>query len=209
MKLDISAAPEIALLAVGQDMAADRRAAGLSGPAALSGPAGPGRTAPATVGYLARCLRLLAAEPQSWWDLVWFDSLRPVHAPVPAPGPGCEAWLLVLPPTRRGDEQQPQWRWDVACLVAGAIAGPIGRRSRPLVSGRIRVRGSREPHHMTNAGRGYAVSLHARSVPARPPSQPPPGRARGQRVTQPSRQAGSQCDEVGPGLPAGSEVPEG
>lgn len=168
MKLDTSAAPEIALLASGQDTAADRRAAGPPGPEVLPGPAGPGRAAPATVGYLARCLRLLAAEPQAWWDLVRFDPLRPVHAPVPAPGPGCEAWLLVLPPTRRGDEQQPQWRWDVACLVAGAIAGPAGRRSRPLPSGRIRVRGSREPYHLTNAGRGYAVSLHARSVPSHP-----------------------------------------
>jgi hypothetical protein len=178
MKPDISVAPEIALLAAGQDAAADRRAADPSGPAVpRTGPAVPARAAPATVGYLARCLRLLVAEPQAWWDLVRFDPLRPAHVPVPAPGPGCEAWLLVLPPARRGDERQPQWRWDVACLVAGAIAGSAGRPGRPLLPGRIRVRGSREPHHMTNVGRGYAVSLHARSVPAGPPSQPPPERA--------------------------------
>jgi hypothetical protein len=178
MNLDISVAPEIALLTAGRGAAADRRAAAPSGPAALPpGSAGQARAVPATVGYLARCLRLLVAEPQTWWDLVRFDPLRPAHVPVPAPGPGCEAWLLVLPPARRADEQQPQWRWDVACLVAGAIAGPAGRRSRPLPPGRIRVRGSREPHHMTNVGRGYAVSLHARSVPAGPPSQPPPERA--------------------------------
>lgn len=176
MKLDISVAPELALLAASHDAAAGRRAAVPPGPAVRPGPADPARAAPATVGYLARCLRLLVAEPQAWWDLVRFDPLRPAHVPVPASGPGCEAWLLVLPPTRRGDEQQPQWRWDVACLVAGALAGPAGRRSRPLTSGRIRVRGSMEPHHLTNAGRGYAVSLHARSAPARPPSQPPPER---------------------------------
>jgi len=208
MKLDTSVAPEIALLAAGQCAAADRRVAGPSGPATPPGRP-PARDAPATVGYLARCLRLLLAEPQAWWDLVRFDPLRSVHVPVPAPGPGSEAWLLVLPPGPRGDEQQPQWRWDVACLVAGAIAGPAGRRSRPLLSGRIRVCGSQEPHHMVNTGRGYAVSLHARSVPARPPSQPPPERAPAVgRVTAPA-QAGSQCDEVGLGLSAGGEVSVG
>jgi len=158
VKLDTSVAPEIALLAAGQDAAADGRAAG------PSGPAGPARTAPATVGYLARCLRLLVAEPQAWWDLVRFDPLGAAQVLVPAAGPGCEAWLLVLPPACRGDEQQPQWHWDVACLVAGAIAGPSERGSRPLLAGRIRVRGSRESHHVVNVGRGYAVSLHARSV---------------------------------------------
>jgi len=156
-------------------------APGLSGSAVPIGLPGPARTAPVTVGYLARCLRLLTSEPQAWWDLVRFDPLRPVHVPVPAPGSGCEAWLLVLPPARPADEPQPQWRWDVACLVAGAIAGPdgppAGRCSGPLPAGRIRVRGSREPHHMSNAGPGYAVSLHARSAPARPASPPPPERA--------------------------------
>jgi hypothetical protein len=164
MKLDISVAPEIALLAAGPDAPAGRRAAGPSGPGV---PPGPATAAPPTVGCLARSLRLLVARPQGWWDLVRFDPLQPVHVPLPAPGPGCEAWLLVLPP-QRGDRQQPQWRWDVACLVAGAMAGPAGppagRRIRPLPSGRIRVRGRQEPHHMVNTGSGYAVSLHARSV---------------------------------------------
>ena len=165
MKLDISAAPEIALLAAGPDALADHRAAGPSGPGV---PPGPATAAPPTVGCLARSLRLLVADPQGWWDLVRFDPLQPVHVPLPAPGPGCEAWLLVLPPRQRRDGQQPQWRWDVACLVAGAMAGPAGpaagRRIRPLLSGRIRVRGRQEPHRMVNTGSGYAVSLHARSV---------------------------------------------
>jgi len=174
MKLDISVAPEIALLAGAPVAAADRRPAGPPGPAAWPGSPGPVRAAPVTVGDLARCLRMLVAEPQAWWDLVRFDPLRPAHVPAPASGPGCEAWLLVLPPARHGGEQPQQWRWDVACLVAGAIAGPAGRRSRPLIAGRIRVRGSREPHHLTNVGRGHAVSLHARSAPAPPRSQLPP-----------------------------------
>ena len=166
MKLDTSVAPEIALIAAGEDAAADRCGTGPSDPAAPPGAPGSARAAPATVGYLARCLRLLLADPQAWWDLVWFDPLGPVHVPVPDPGPGCEAWLLVLPPGRRGGEQLPQWSWDVACLVAGALAEradpPAARRGPLLLPGRIRVRGSREPRHVTNAGRGYAVSLHAR-----------------------------------------------
>jgi hypothetical protein len=165
MKLDTSVAPEIAMLAAGRDAAGDRRGGGPSGSAAPSGPA---TATPPTVGYLARSLRLLVADPQRWWNLVRFDPLRPVHVPLPAPGPGCEAWLLVLPPQHRGDRQQPQWRWDVACLVAGAMSGlggpPAGRRIRPLISGRIRVRGRQQPHHMVNTGSGYAVSLHARPV---------------------------------------------
>jgi hypothetical protein len=158
MKLDTSVAPEIALLAEGRDPATDPRAA------RPPVPPGPATAAPPTVGCLARSLRLLVADPHGWWNLVRFDPLRPVHALLPAPGPGCEAWLLVLPPQDRGDGRQPQWRWDVACLVAGAMSGPAGRRIRPLISGRIRVRGRHEPHHMVNTGSGYAVSLHARPV---------------------------------------------
>jgi hypothetical protein len=170
MKLDTSVAPEIALLAAGQDATAERRASG-PGPAAPSGraaPSGPATATPPTVGYLARSLRLLIADPQSWRDLVRFDPLQPVHVPVPAPGAVGETWLLVLPPRHRADGHQPQWRWDVAGLVAGAMAGPAGlpggRPIRPLLCGRIRVRGSQDPHHMVNTGSGYAVSLHARSV---------------------------------------------
>jgi hypothetical protein len=47
-------------------------------------------------------LRLLAADPQRWWDLVRFDPGQPVRIAVAAPGPGCEAWLVVLPPGYRG-----------------------------------------------------------------------------------------------------------
>jgi hypothetical protein len=145
MKLDTSAAPEIALLA-GEPHAAAPTA----------------HTAGATVGSLAACLRLLVADPESWWGLVRFDRQRAVRIPVTAPGPDCEAWLLVLPPGHQGDEPD----WEVACLVAGAMAEHTGHGSRPLSHGRTRVRARRGPARMANTGSGYAVSLHARSFPS-------------------------------------------
>jgi hypothetical protein len=177
MKLDTSVAPEIARLATATVAAA-----------------------PATVGSLAACLRLLEADPQSWWDLVRFDPARPVRIAVAAPGRDCEAWLLVLPPGHIDGRPQPGHRaadqegpgqegpgqegpgqegpdegWDVACLVAGAITehavAPPGRPGRPFLPGRIRVRGGQEPRRLVNTGSGYAVSLHARSVSARPQSE--------------------------------------
>ena len=142
MKLDVSAAPEIARLAQRRDTAAVP-----------------------TIGRLAACLRLLEADPGSWWDLVRFDPARPVHVPVSQIGgasgasAGCETWLLVLPPGYQGDERQPGTDWEVACLVAGAITEQPGG---PMLPGRIRVRGGRRPGSLVNAGSGYAVSLHAR-----------------------------------------------
>ena len=159
MKLDTSVAPELALLA--------RR---------------PAPAAPATTGYLAACLRLLEADPQSWWDQVRFDPARPVQVAVAPPGAGCEAWLVVLPPGYRGDgEAGPGW--EVACLVAGAITeqtgGPDGP-GRPWRPGRIRVSGGQQPRRLVNAGSGYAVSLHARGVR---PAQARPAQARTGRET--------------------------
>ena len=65
MKLDTSVAPEIALLAAGQDATAERR--GPAGPGRAvrqAAPSGPATATPPTVGYLARSLRLLIADPQ-------------------------------------------------------------------------------------------------------------------------------------------------
>ncbi|HEY2578108.1 MAG TPA: cysteine dioxygenase [Streptosporangiaceae bacterium] len=153
MKLDTSAAPEIAILSGELDAAAEAGAI----------PGAP--TGPATIGYLAACLRLLVADPQSWWGLVRFDPQRPVRIPVAAPGPGCEAWLLVLPPGHQGDGRPDGPDWAVACLVAGAMAEHTGPGCRPLSHGRTMVRGGRRPAGMVNTGSGYAVSLHARSFP--------------------------------------------
>jgi hypothetical protein len=180
MKLDVSVAPEIAMLATDRGAAVPCPADGPAhrgGSAAGREPAGTGRPGPATIGCLAACLRSLLADPGSWWDRVRFDPDRPVHVSVGAPNPGCEAWLLVLPPGYRGDAQHPERSWQVACLVAGEVSEqastPGGWRSRPLSPGRTRVRGGPGPYRMINAGAGYAVSLHARSVPAphRPPAQ--------------------------------------
>jgi len=181
MKLDISVAPEIALLAEGLGAVARHRGTAAPGPAGEQGPAGsaspaggagasgPAPAAPPTVGCLAACLRLLVADPQSWWDQVRVDPGRPVRVAVAPPAPGCEAWLLVLPPGYRGDGQQPEQSGEVACLIAGEVSeqacSPSGGQARPLRPGRIRVRGAQEPRSMINAGSGYAVSLHARSLP--------------------------------------------
>lgn len=169
MKLDTSVAPEIALLAAGLRDAAHHPGTSQD---SLAGTTGPFRAGPATVGTLARCLQLLATDPRAWWDLVQFDPERPVRVAVGAPAPGCEAWLLVLPPGYHGNEPEPGQDGEVVCLVAGAITELAGlpgrRRGCPLPSGRIRVRGGREPRLLVNTGCGYAVSLHARPASGRP-----------------------------------------
>ncbi|HEX4060829.1 MAG TPA: cysteine dioxygenase [Streptosporangiaceae bacterium] len=169
MKLDTSVAPELAVLTAPLRLTPE--------------PAGSGQAVPATVGYLAACLRILVADPRSWWDSVRFDPWHPVHVAVGAPSPRCEVWLLVLPPGYRSAGSQPhgsqehgseEQAWQVGCLVAGEmaeqVAGPDGWRTRPLSPGRTRVRGGPGPCRMINTGAGYAVSLHARPVPARTPA---------------------------------------
>jgi hypothetical protein len=189
MKLDVSVAPELAMLAKDPGAAVPSPAGSAAypgGPAAVVESAGTRQ--PATIGYLAACLRILVADPESWWDRVRFDPHQPVHVAVGAPSPGCEAWLLVLPPGYRADAQpsgyrtdaqpsgcrghvqQPERPWQVACLVAGEVAEavrtPSGWRSRPLSAGRTRVRGGQGPYRMINTGAGYAVSLHASPAPS-------------------------------------------
>jgi hypothetical protein len=152
MKLDTSVAPEIALLAEGLTAAARASAPGAAGPPGSAGsadpagpsgsagsadPAGTGLTGPApaappTIGYLAGCLRLLAADPQRWWDLVRFDPGQPVRIAVAAPGPGCEAWLVVLPPGYRGGgpRRGHEGKADGAAPEEGEGAGPQRGRDR-------------------------------------------------------------------------------
>jgi hypothetical protein len=161
MKLDTSDAPELAFWTIPAQPARDG--------------ATPVPARSATVGYLAACLRMLAAEPQSWWDRVRFDPGEPVHIAVSTPRPRCEAWLLVLPPGYRDGGPHQQRNWEVAYLVAGEMAGQLtttqGRRTRPLSPGRTRVRGGHGYCHMINTGIGYAVSLLARGLPARAGTQ--------------------------------------
>ena len=134
MNLDTSAAPELALLAMpptaftpaaivaGAAMPGTARpgtvvpesgcpgSAGRAWPGTATGTVGPG--GPVTVGYLAACLRLLAADPRRWWDLARFDPQHPVRIPVTTPVPGCETWLLVLPARlQRGGRRSGTVRW--------------------------------------------------------------------------------------------------
>lgn len=150
--IDLSAAPEVALLT-----------------------AVPARhQSHATIGQLAGHLRQLAGEPSRWRDLLRFDPRQPVQVPLEPPGPGCAAWLLVLPPGERralpgescgnraglrpGDV-------ELACLVAGELAEHSaqagGYRRRPLRQGRVRVRGMGGNATIVNTGREYSISLHA------------------------------------------------
>lgn len=142
MNLDTSAAPELTLLA--------------------SPPAGLAR--PVTVGCLAACLRSLVADPGRWWDRVRFDPQHPVHIPVTAPAPVCEAWLLVLPPGCHGEAPRGGVSYLVAGVVTEQVSRPGGWRERPLASGRTRVHGSPGPSRLVNSGTGYAVTLHARHL---------------------------------------------
>jgi hypothetical protein len=163
MKLDTSDAPELAFWTVPAQPAPEGEV--------------PGVTTPATVGYLAACLRILVAAPQSWWDRVRFDPGGPAHIAVSTPGLRCEAWLLVLPPGYRGDGPRQERNWEVARLVAGEMAEQIDTagewRTRPLPVGRTRVCGQRGLYPMINTGTGYAVCLLARKLPAREPSSSP------------------------------------
>lgn len=221
MKLDTSAAPELALLATPATGSPAARAAGAAlpgtaepgiavtgttypGPASrsqtatsLAGAAGPGEddrprggsdparlaeggrpgcsagpaalAGPVTVGYLAACLRFLVADPGRWWDLVRFAPQHPMRIPVAAPAPGCETWLLVLPPGFHGETAGLAPGSGVSCLVAGAVteraAAPDGWQDRPLTPGRTRVHRSGGRSRLINSGAGYAVTLHARPLP--------------------------------------------
>jgi hypothetical protein len=150
LNTDLSVAPEIAQLA-----------------AALI-PATQDPAAPRTDGRIAADLADLAAVPQRWWDLVRFDTDRPLRIPVPgAPG----AWLLVLPPGAAADCDCHQ-----ATALAGEAVETEGGRpreggapdsGRPLRPGRVRVHGTGSPHRLRSAGHGYSVSLHAAVAPAR------------------------------------------
>jgi hypothetical protein len=145
LNADLSAAPEIARLAM--PLAAVQQHA----------------ARPGTVGQLAGDLADLAATLECWWDLVRFDPVGPLRIPVPdAPG----SWLLVAPP---GTDIDCDCRY--ATLLAGeaseidAIESQSGeaaaRGSRPLRSGRVRVRGAETGHRLLTSGLGFSVTLHS------------------------------------------------
>ena len=144
MNIDLSVAPEIALLA------------------APIVPAQTDAPKPSTHGRLAGDLADLAAAPQRWWDLVRFDPEGPLRIPVPGP---TGAWLLVVPPGAAADCD-----CDQATALAGEAVETTGKvgtgTARPLRPGRVLVHGTRAPHRLLTAGHGYSVTLHAAAFSA-------------------------------------------
>jgi hypothetical protein len=157
VNLDVSVAPEIAqLIGPGPGHSADRAE---SGPAA--GPT-------ATVGELARQLRLITAAPERWWGLVRFDPKRPVRVSIPLDG-AAEAWLMIIPPAAHGG--WADGRGDCGCEVVTVVAGEVteqaigdgGVATTPLLPGKVRVHGSGQLHQVINRSASYTVSVHARA----------------------------------------------
>jgi hypothetical protein len=108
LNIDLSVAPEIALLA------------------APIVPAQTDAPKPSTHGRLAGDLADLAAAPQRWWDLVRFDPEGPLRIPVPGP---TGAWLLVVPPGAAA---------DCDCGQATALAGEAVETTGPAGTGTAR-----------------------------------------------------------------------
>jgi len=144
---DMSAAPEIALLAAARSCPAVQPAGAQAAGLPASGPL--------TLGTMSRRLRMLAAAPERWWGLVRFDPSRSVRIEV-EDQPEYGAWLVVMPPGDAGLACD----CDVATLIAGEAAEGAALRPGP-----VRVHGER--HWLRGHGTGYSISLHARTVPSR------------------------------------------
>ncbi len=177
MNLDVSVAPEIAqLIAPGPRAVDEPPAPGAAVPADADAHETAGDGARATVGRLARELRLITAAPERWWGLVRFDPEHTVRVGIPA-GPSCEAWLLIIPPappggapsdwTGHGAGHGAECGCEVVTVVAGEVIeqaiGDRGLATTPLLPGKVRVHGRGQVHHVMNRSNGYAVSLHARA----------------------------------------------
>jgi hypothetical protein len=140
VNLDLSAAPEIALLAV---------------PAQTHPPVAP---APPTLGGLARELRLLASRPERWWGAVRYHSDSSVHIDLEVSG--ISAWVGVLVPGDPG----LYCSCELMMLVAGdAMEESVadgGSATTALQAGRVRVHGQGLVHQIRAASTGFAVTLH-------------------------------------------------
>jgi hypothetical protein len=138
VKLDLSAAPEIALLA---------------------GPAQPGAAgARATLGGLSRELMVIASRPERWWSAVTYHggSSEKIDLGVS----GVDAWVSVLAPGSPG----LYCACDLMMLVAGdALEESVadgGSVTTALRAGRVRVHGQGMVHQIRAASAGFAVTLH-------------------------------------------------
>ena len=154
MTADMSAAPEIAMLASAASFPAIQPAgnAPAGNKPAGNEPAGSPASTPLTLGTMARRLRMLAAAPERWWGLVRFDPARSVLIEM-EDQPAYGAWLMILPPGDAGRACD----CDVATLIAGEAA-----EGAALHPGRIRVHG--QQHWLRGHGAGYSISLHARTA---------------------------------------------
>jgi hypothetical protein len=138
VNLDMSAAPEIALLAV---------------------PAQPGILRPrTTLGGLARELRLIASHPERWWEVVRYHSGSSEKITLGVSG--VTAWVGVLVPGDPG----LYCSCDLMMLIAGdAVEESVadgGSVTTPLRAGRMRVHGQGLVHQIRAASAGFAVTLH-------------------------------------------------
>ncbi len=154
MSADMSVAPEIARLAEDLVLVVAQPAAHPAHDQAGAAPAAQALVPP-TLGTLARRLRLLAASPEQWWNLVRFDPARSVRIDLDGQA-DYDAWLVVLAPGDAGLDCD----CDVATMIAGeATEGTPG--SAVLRPGSTRVHG--QPHWLCGRGAGYSISLHARA----------------------------------------------
>jgi len=136
MNLDMSVAPEIALLGAGGGVVAAR----------------------ATIGALAAELRGIASRPERWWGSVRFTPGRSFKKDLEVPG----FWVVTLAPGDPGI----YCGCEVMTVVAGSVieesVADGGAVATTLQPGRIRVHGQGQVHQIRAAGDGFAVSLHVR-----------------------------------------------
>jgi hypothetical protein len=144
VNLDLSAAPEIALLAV---------------PAQTSQTAQqlPGQPQP-TLGGLARELRLIASRPERWWGAVRYHTVSSEKIDLDVSG--ITAWVGVLLPGDPG----LYCSCDLMMLIAGdAVEESVadgGSVTTALRAGLVRVHGQGLVHQIRAASAGFAVTLH-------------------------------------------------
>jgi hypothetical protein len=144
MNLDMSVAPEIALLAV--------PAQGI--PPGIT----PARRPRATLGALARELSLIASRPERWWGAVRYHTAISEH--IDLGFSGLSSWVGVLVPGDAG----LYCTCDLMMLVAGdAVEESVadgGSQITALRVGSMRVHGQGLVHQIRASGAGIAVTLH-------------------------------------------------
>jgi hypothetical protein len=152
--LDMSVAPEIALLA--QRVPAGRPASGppADGPGAGLAPGGHAAARP-TIGALAGELRLLADHPERWWGTVRFSEGRSEKIDLELPG----SWVVVLAPDDPGIYCDCELMTVVAGTVTEESVADGGAVTTELRPGPMRVHGQGQVHQIRASG-GFAVSLH-------------------------------------------------